>query len=215
MEDYLKELFHLGEDGSVSTAALAVRLGVAPPSVTSMVKRLAELGMVHHSPYHGIELTPMGRALAVEVVRHHRIIELYLTQFLDVPWDRVHEEAERLEHVLSEDLENRMADKLGQPGFDPHGDPIPTDEGQFPEAANLSLWDAPAGEQVVIARVSDRDPGVLAYLGEVGLVPGTAVGIITASPFAGTQTVRVEEREHVLGADLARGIKVRLLAEDE
>src|SRR5947209_8506391 len=125
IEDYLKAIFLLGDEekSSVTTVALAGRLGVAPPSVTNMVKRLHEMGLVAHSPYRGIELTPPGRTVALEVIRHHRLIELYLTKYLDVPWDRVHDEAELLEHVLSEDLEARMADKLGQPAFDPHGHP--------------------------------------------------------------------------------------------
>ena len=210
MQDYLKEIFHLSEDGgAVSTAALAARLGVAPPSVTNMVKRLAELGMVDHSPYRGIELTPTGRRVAVEVVRHHRLIELYLTEFLDVPWDKVHDEAERLEHVISEDIESRMAEKLGQPDFDPHGDPIPTFEGAIQAQPRLALWDVPPGGEVVVARVSDRDSGLLAYLSQIGLIPGSVVEVVDMSLYAGTQTVRVQGAERVIGADLARTIRVR------
>ncbi|MDQ2745066.1 MAG: metal-dependent transcriptional regulator, partial [Chloroflexota bacterium] len=138
MEDYLKAIYHLQDEGqAVSTVVLAERLGVAAPSVTNMVKRLQEIGLVLHSPYRGIELTPAGRAAAVEVVRHHRLIELYLSQFLDVPWERVHGEAERLEHVLSEELESRMAEKLGQPTVDPHGHPIPSSEGDVSEPPSL------------------------------------------------------------------------------
>src|SRR5947209_7657857 len=173
-----------------------------------MVKRLNESGMVTHSPYHGIELTQAGRSLALEIVRHHRLIELYLAEFLDMPWDKVHDEAERLEHVISEDLESRIAEKLGQPGFDPHGDPIPSHDGLIPEAASRALWDAPPGEEVRIARVSDRDPGLLSYLGEIGLVPGAVAEVMGWSPYAGTQTVRIGDREHVLGADLSRSICV-------
>lgn len=213
MQDYLKQIFNLQDEcGAVSTAALAARLGVAAPSVTSMVKRLDEMGLVAHSPYHGIELTLLGRSVAVEVVRHHRIIELYLAEFLDVPWDKVHAEAERLEHVLSEDIESRMVAKLGEPGFDPHGDPIPSTEGTFPEPPTLTLWDARPGDRVEIARVSDRDPGLLAYLADVQLIPGVIAEIVENSPFAGTQTVRTGGREHVVGADLARGVRVRPLS---
>lgn len=210
MEDYLKEIFHLQEEGgAASTAALAARLHVAAPSVSSMVKRLAEAGFVLHSPYRGIELTDLGRRLAVEVVRHHRIIELYLAEFLDVPWDRVHEEAERLEHVISEDLESRMAEKLGQPGYDPHGHPIPTLEGTFPGETTGTLWDVLPGERVSVAWVSDRDPGLLSYLGGLGLVPGAEVTVVDSSAYGGTQTVRSCGREFVIGADLSRGIRVR------
>lgn len=210
MEDYLKGIFHLEDEGSgVSTAALATRLRVAAPSVTNMVKRLCEMGLVDHSPYHGIGLTPLGRTLAVEVVRHHRIIELYLAEFLDVPWDKVHAEAERLEHVLSEDLEERMAAKLGQPGFDPHGDPIPSHEGTFPTDFTLTLWDTPVGERAEIARVSDRDAGLLAFLAERALVPGTIVRVVERSPYGGTITLATDRDQHIVGADLARTVRVR------
>jgi DtxR family transcriptional regulator, Mn-dependent transcriptional regulator len=209
MEDYLKEIYHLQEaGGAVGTAALATRLGVAAPSVTHMVKRLHDVGLVRHSPYQGIELTTVGRSLALEVIRHHRLIELYLAEFLGMPWDKVHDEAERLEHVISEDLESRIAEKLGQPGFDPHGDPIPTCEGTVPEAATSSLWDVPIGERVRIARVSDRDPGLLAFLSDISIVPGAIVTVRDRSPYAGTATLEAPEGVHVVGADLARTVRV-------
>jgi DtxR family Mn-dependent transcriptional regulator len=211
MEDYLKAIYLLQDDGTaVTTAALAERLGVAAPSVTNMVKRLDTIGLVLHSPYRGIELSPAGYAAAVEVVRHHRLIELYLSEFLDVPWDQVHEEAEQLEHVLSEELENRMAAKLGQPSVDPHGHPIPTREGTVPDLPSISLWDAPPGASVVIARVSDRDPGLLAHLFALELVPGARIQIVETSAFSRTQTIRAGETTHVIGAELARDIRVRL-----
>jgi DtxR family Mn-dependent transcriptional regulator len=209
MEDYVKEIYHLSEQSSVvSTASLASRLGVAAPSVTNMVKRLDEMGLVIHSPYRGIELTPAGRAVALEVVRHHRLIELYLAEFLDMPWEMVHDEAERLEHVISEELESRMAAKLGQPGFDPHGDPIPSIEGALPEVALVPLWDTHPGATARVGRVSDRDPGLLAFLASIGLVPGAEVQVTATSPYSGTQTILVEGRSHVIGADLARAIRV-------
>lgn len=215
MEDYLKAIFHVSEeDGYATTAVLASRLGVAAPSVTSMVKRLCEMNLVIHSPYRGIELTPLGRTLAVEVVRHHRIIELYLAEYLDVPWDKVHDEAERLEHVLSEELESRMAEKLGQPGFDPHGDPIPTYEGTISYLPTQTLWEVVPGERVAVARVSDRDPGMLAYLRELDLVPGASIVVVSVSPYGGTQTVQIGDAEHVVGADLARSIWVRPVLAD-
>lgn len=209
MEDYLKTIFLLGDEGiPVTTVVLAERLGVAAPSVTSMVKRLHELGLVTHSPYRDIELTPGGRVAAVEVVRHHRLIELYLSEFLDVPWDLVHDEAERLEHVLSESLETRMAEKLGQPSVDPHGHPIPSVEGVVADTPTLSLWDAPPGSRVVVARVSDRNPDLLAYLPTLGLLPGAPVEVLDISPYGGTETIRAEGETRVIGAELARSIRV-------
>jgi DtxR family Mn-dependent transcriptional regulator len=209
MEDYLKAIYLLADDGtSVTTQNLAERLGVAPPSVTSMIKRLHEFGLVIHSPYREVELSPTGRMAAVEVVRHHRLIELYLSEFLDVPWEQVHDEAERLEHVLSEDLESRMAAKLGEPSVDPHGHPIPTLEGAVESAPTCALWDVPAGETVTITRVSDRDPGLLTYLSGLGLVPGTEVRVEAVSPYSGTQTLRIGEKTHVIGSELARTIRV-------
>lgn len=214
MQDYLKAIYHLDDEREqATTVVLAERLGVAAPSVTHMVKRLHEMGLVLHSPYRDIELTPAGRAAAIEVVRHHRLIELYLTEFLDMPWERVHAEAERLEHVLSEDLESRMAEKLGQPCVDPHGHPIPTHDGAVSELPTLTLWDAPLGSHVVIALVSDRDPLLLAHLAQLGLTPGAAVDVLDISPYSGTQTVYAGNERHVIGAELARGIRVRLPGE--
>jgi DtxR family transcriptional regulator, Mn-dependent transcriptional regulator len=208
-EDYLKEIFHLLETGAnATTAALAHRLSVAPPSVTSMVKRLQEMGLVTHSPYREIELTQAGRAVAVEIVRHHRLLELYLTKYLDVPWDQVHEEAERLEHVISEDLESRMAEKLGQPGYDPHGDPIPSDAGEFPGSETFSLWALDQGDQATVARVADQRQDVLAYLSGLRVAPGSKVRVIEKSALAGTLTLRVDGDSHVIGAELAKSIFV-------
>jgi DtxR family transcriptional regulator, Mn-dependent transcriptional regulator len=210
MEDYIKEIFHLDERGdAITTAALASGLAVAPPSVTSMVKRLCELGLVVHSPYKDVELTPAGRLVALEIVRHHRLTELYLAEFLDIPWDKVHDEAEKLEHVISEEVETRMADKLGQPGFDPHGDPIPTFEGAMAAHPTSSLWDASVGDCVEIARVSDRDPGLLGFLREIGLVPGAIVHVLSVSTYGGTLVIRVAGREQVIGCDLARNVRTR------
>lgn len=211
MEDYLKAIYHLADEGEpATTVVLAERLGVAAPSVTHMVKRMHEMGLVLHSPYHGIELTPTGKAAAIEVVRHHRLIELYLTEFLDMPWERVHEEAERLEHVLSEDLESRMADKLGQPSVDPHGHPIPSHDGAVSALPSLSLWNVPPGSRAIIAQVSDRDPALLSHLAQLGLVPGATIEIRETSPYSGTQTVATGRDQHVIGAELARSIRVRL-----
>jgi DtxR family transcriptional regulator, Mn-dependent transcriptional regulator len=209
MQDYLKAIFHLSEGGTTtSTNSLASRLQVAAPSVTNMVKRLAQLELVVHSPYHGIELTPAGRVIALEVIRHHRLLELYLSQVLDVPWDRVHEEAERLEHVISEDLEMRIAAKLGEPDFDPHGDPIPHHSGGLPQHTAFSLWESPPGQDVALVRVCDQDPGLLLYLEGVHLRPGTHLRVIQRSPYGGTQTVQVGGGECVIGYELAKNLLV-------
>jgi len=214
MEDYLKEIFHLSQEGNaVITASLAQRLGVAAPSVTNMVKRLNDVGLVAHTPYQQITLTAAGRRVAVEIVRHHRLIELYLSEFLEMPWERVHDEAERLEHVISEDLEVRIAEKLGQPGFDPHGDPIPSHSGSVARDKTQTLWEAAPGASVRVARVSDRDAGLLSYLSEVGLLPGVVVEVVSTSPYAATQTIRVRGEERVLGSALANTIRVQPCAE--
>jgi DtxR family Mn-dependent transcriptional regulator len=157
VEDYAKAIYSLEQrgDGPVATSALAERLGVTAGSASSMVKRLAARGLVEHAPYGGTSLTESGRGVALEVLRHHRLLERYLSEELGVPWDRVHEEAEVLEHVLSEELEERIAAKLGHPAQDPHGDPIPTREGEVPETETLSLAELQPGDRATIVRVSD------------------------------------------------------------
>lgn len=216
MEDYLKAIFQLQDEGEgASTVALAARLGVAAPSVTSMLKRLHELGLILHTPYRGVELTPAGHRVALEVVRHHRLLELYLTEFLDVPWDQVHREAERLEHVLSEDLEERIAAKLGQPTRDPHGDPIPSPSLSLSAPADVPLSSLEVGQQASVIRVPSRDPALLRYLGTLGLVPGTPVVLETATPFRDVLTLRVGEVTCALGSELARWIRVLPAAQGE
>lgn len=218
MEDYLKEIFHLSMDGPVGTQALADRLGVAAPSVTSMVKRLSEMQLVIHSPYHGIDLTPAGRTVAVEVVRHHRLLELYLAEFLDVPWDQVHAEAERLEHVISEELESRIAAKLGDPTHDPHGDPIPSQDGTVPSRAVRSLTQLTSGESGRVAQITMQDGPVLQYLATLGIRPGVAVSVRSVAPFGGVVTVQVgdgADGSSALGAELAQHILVSDCARPE
>jgi DtxR family Mn-dependent transcriptional regulator len=210
MEDYLKEIFHLSEDGPVGTQTLADRLGVAAPSVTNMVKRLNESRLVVHSPYHGIELTPAGRAMAVEVIRHHRLLELYLTEMLDMPWDEVHAEAERLEHVISEALEARISAKLGEPTHDPHGDPIPNLDGTMPWRALRPLSQLEAGESGTVAQITLQEQPVLQYLAGLGIRPGIRLSVKSVAPFGGVVTVRIEGNrsrgEHALGETLTQHI---------
>src|SRR3954449_6749348 len=212
VEDYTKAIYALEQrdGGAVSTNALAERMSVTAASASAMVKRLDGLGLVSHVPYRGVQLTPAGRKVALEVLRHHRLLELYLTETLGVPWDRVHDEAEVLEHVLSEDLEELIAAKLGNPTHDPHGDPIPTRDGRIVEAETTALHDLAAGATGWFVRVSDSDPEMLRYLAERGIAPGSTFEVIDRHPFDGPLFVRFGDDVHVLGGALARAIRVEL-----
>jgi DtxR family Mn-dependent transcriptional regulator len=177
-----------------------------------MVKRLGELGLVEHQPYHGVSLTEDGRRVALEVMRHHRLLELYLVETLGVPWDRVHQEAEVLEHVLSEELEELIAAKLGDPTHDPHGDPIPTRELTIEEGTTQSLQSLEPGTRGRFARVSDSDPEMLRFLAERGIAPGDYLEVLDKQPFDGPLFVRFGDRVHVLGGALATAMRVELTA---
>jgi DtxR family Mn-dependent transcriptional regulator len=210
VEDYAKAIFMLQAelDGPVSTTALADRLRVTPASASGMVKKLGELGLVEHKPYKGVALTARGRRVALEVLRHHRLLEAYLASSLGVPWDRVHAEAEVLEHVLSEELEALIADKLGHPTHDPHGDPIPSVDLVLPEETHPCLSSLDAGARGVLVRVSDAEPEMLRYLTERGIAPGDRFEVIERQPFDGPLFVRFGDHVHVLGGDLARAMSV-------
>jgi len=212
IEDYAKAIYALEarRGAAVSTNALADRLGVTPASASGMVKRLGELGLAEHRPYHGVSLTDDGRRVALEVMRHHRLLELYLVESLGVPWDRVHQEAEVLEHVLSEELEELIAAKLGYPTHDPHGDPIPTPELTINEGRSLSLQSLEAGDAGRFTRISDSDPEMLRFLGERGIAPGDAFEVIDKQPFDGPLFVRFGDHVHVLGGALARAMRVEI-----
>jgi DtxR family Mn-dependent transcriptional regulator len=173
-----------------------------------MVRRLGELGLVSHAPYRGVQLTSAGERVALEVLRHHRLLELYLAQSLGLPWDRVHDEAEVLEHVLSEELEARIADKLGHPTHDPHGDPIPTAELVLDEHPTERLADQQPGSAGRFVRVSDSDPAMLRYLGERGIAPGADYDVVDRQPFDGPLFVRFGEQVHALGGTLAAAMRV-------
>jgi len=175
-----------------------------------MVKRLAELGLVEHEPYRGVQLTNDGRRVALEVIRHHRLLELYLVQSLGVPWDRVHEEAEVLEHVLSEELEELIAVKLGNPTHDPHGDPIPTRELTIEEEPTQSLQSLHAAATGRFTRVSDSDPEMLRFLADRGISPGDSFEVIDKQPFGGPLFIRFGDNVHVLGGDLAKAMRVEV-----
>ncbi len=214
VEDYTKAIYGLQErDGrAVSTTALAERLGVTAASASGMVKRLCELGLVTHRRYHGVLLTDAGRRVALEVIRHHRLLELYLVESLGVPWDRVHQEAEVLEHVLSEELEELIAAKLGDPTHDPHGDPIPSRELTIEEVRTESLQSLEAGARGTFARVSDSDPDMLRYLSDRGIAPGDSLEVVERQPFGGPLFVRFGAEIHPLGGELARAIRVEVIS---
>ncbi len=209
MEDYLKAIYKLLErSDQAPPSALAELMGVSPASVTNMCKKLAELGLVEYEPYQGVRFTLTGRKLALEIVRHHRLIELYLAEALKVPWDRVHEEAEKLEHVISEDLEERMAAALGDPQFDPHGAPIPSRAGVISPPAGGRLADMQAGDRLVVVEVDDHNPEMLRYLGSLGLFPGTQLLLLDCAPFDGPFTLDVGGQQHSLGQQAAHAILV-------
>ncbi len=210
IEDYAKAIYALARrgDGTVTTNALAERLGVTPASVSGMLRRLAERGLARHEPYHGVQLTKDGERVALAVMRHHRLLELYLVEHLGVPWDRVHEEAEALEHVISEDLEARIAAKLGHPTHDPHGDPIPDADLVIDEGDTRSLADMQTGDRGVFVRVSDADPEMLRYLDARGIAIGDELEVTDRQPFGGPLTVRFGDRTHVFGGRLARAMRI-------
>lgn len=212
VEDYLKAIYRLAQDGGqVRTVALAEALKVKPASVTAMLKTLAELRLVEYEPYYGVTLTDTGSKIALEVLRHHRLIELYLVEALGFTWDEVHEEAEALEHVISEKLEARIAAHLGDPTVDPHGDPIPALDGTLPDSSPLSLVDVSRGEEARIVRVCDQQAERLRYVAELGLVPGATVKITERAPFEGPVTIRVGKKTHALDRRLARTILIEPL----
>ncbi len=210
IEDYAKAIYALESRAAaaVSTNALAERLGVTAASASGMVKRLDDLGLVRHEPYRGVVLTPAGERVALEVLRHHRLLETYLAESLGVPWDRVHDEAEVLEHVLSEELEAAIAAKLGNPTHDPHGDPIPTADLRIEERPTRSLQTLEPGERGVFVRVSDARPEMLRYLSERGISPGDGLEVIDKQPFGGPLFVRFGDDVHVLGGQLALVMRV-------
>ena len=209
MQDYLKAVYRLRDGGAVTTQRLAEELGVSGPSVTNMVKRLDELGLLRHARYQGVELTDEGARVALEVTRHHRLLELFLAETLGYPWDEVHAEAERLEHHISEEMEARIDAALGHPTVDPHGDPIPTRDGDVPGAPEARLLDLAPGEAGVVRRVSDRDPARLRYLARLNLRPGAAVRLLEALPFDGPLRIRVAGAAHVIGRARPAAVRVQ------
>lgn len=209
VEDYAKAIYKLQtEDDSVSTSALSERMGTTAAAVTKMLKHLAEMNLVAYTPYHGVRLTPAGARIALEMIRHHRLLELYLAQAMGYSWDKVDAEAEQLEHVISEDFEARIDALLGHPAACPHGDPIPGLDGTLRETRLATLGESAVGATVVIARVRDSDAGVLRALSDRRMLLRTPVQVVNREPCDGLLTVRVGEQEHVIGPSLAASVFV-------
>ena len=207
VEDYLKAIYLLGSKGQpASTSDIAVQLELSAPSVSGMLKRLSDQGLIDHEPYKGVELTAEGRRVALRMLRRHRVIEAYLVGFLGFTWDTVHDEAERLEHAVSEQLIERMAAALGHPRFDPHGDPIPDQNGAMDELVYTPLTDLPTGETAEIRRVTTSQADRLRYLEHAGLTPGTRITVTQHQPFRGPLTVSVNGQEQIIGHELAEQV---------
>jgi DtxR family transcriptional regulator, Mn-dependent transcriptional regulator len=214
VEDYLKAIYQLSPEGrAASTSEIAHLLALSPPSVTGMVKRLSEHGLLEHVPYRGVQLTDEGRRAALRMVRRHRLIEAYLVEFLGYSWDTVHEEAERLEHAVSDTLVERMASALGNPAVDPHGDPIPAPDGSIQELSCTPLSDIPVGESVEIHRVHASQPDRLRYIASLGLVPGARVTVVDRQPFDDLVTIEVAGQQHVIGRELGHVLQCARAAE--
>jgi DtxR family transcriptional regulator, Mn-dependent transcriptional regulator len=216
-ENYAKALYELQARGgtAIGTNAVAERLGVTPASASGMLKRLADDGVVKYTPYHGARLTPEGERIALEVIRHHRLLELFLAEVLDMHWDRVHNEAEVLEHHISEELEELIAAKLGQPMLDPHGDPIPDRDLAVGADDSVPLTELEPGDTGIFARVSDHDASMLRFLAEREIQPGDRLLVRSREPFGGPLMVEIAGRTHSFGPQLAGSMRVRREASRE
>jgi DtxR family Mn-dependent transcriptional regulator len=217
VDDLLKAVYELQQQvapEAVPTTSLAKVLNISAASVTDMIKRLADPDdgepLLSHKPYHGVTLTPRGERIALEVIRHHRLIELYLVEKLGYAWDEVHAEAERLEHVISEKLEARMAAALGNPTFDPHGDPIPALDGSIPTPELVLLAELPIGQEGAVSRITDQSSEALRYLSELGLVPGVPIGVKARSPLGDMLTVMINAQQHTISRAVAQMVLIEL-----
>lgn len=204
---YKLEIEASSEEGA-STSGIARAMKVSAPSVTNMIKRLAEMKLVNYASHRGVTLTEAGKQVALEIIRHHRLLELYLHDIMGYTWDKVHEEAEYLEHHISEEFEDRIAEMLGHPTHDPHGHPIPTRDGHLPEAILQTLATTEVGDVLIISRVSDSNSEVLKYLAELGLVPKVRIEVLSKAPFNGPLTIKVGDESKVIGAEVAQMIDV-------
>lgn len=209
-EDYLKVIYTLEEQSEkkgISTKDIAAAMNVSAASVTNMMKRLSEMGLVIHESYYGVQLTGTGEKVALEIIRHHRLLELYLKEIMGYSWDQVHDEAEKLEHHISEQFEDKIAELLNDPIYDPHGDPIPSKDGMMPEEmASKPLSEAETGKDHIIGRVKDQSPELLRYFEEIGIIPGVKISIKKREPLKGPITLKIENREQVIGFDVAQNI---------
>lgn len=204
VEDYLKAIYILQLEGeAATTTSIATALDVSSASVTNMLKRLAKMNLLEHQSYKGATLTAAGNKIALEILRHHRLLELYLKEVMGYSWDEVHDEAEKLEHHISEQFEDRIAELLNHPTHDPHGDPIPTKDGVMPEMAQLSISKAEENTPYIIGRVKDQDPELLRYLERIGIIPGVKIKVLEKAPFSGPIKVQIEDQEQVLGQAIA------------
>lgn len=209
VEDYIKAIYKARSDtGNVAPQELAARLGVSPPAVSKMMRRLAELRLISHTPYQRVELTQAGEKMALEIIRHHRLLELYLVQAMGFTWDNVHEEAERLEHHISEEFEDRIDELLGHPTACPHGDPIPTRSGAIARTSNRSLAQQQSPERLVVRRVRDEDSQLLRHFKALGMVPGTAFEFVRQEPFEGPLVLKVGGKSVRITRQAARDIYV-------
>lgn len=208
-EDYLKAIYQAGAgQGGAGTTDLAERLGVAPASVTGMLKKLAAQDLVTYTRYQGVALTGAGRAIAVDVLRRHRLAERYLADVLGLPWDRVHDEAEEWEHVLSNEVAARMDAALGWPATDPHGEPIPSASGDVPALSDTPLARMQPSESARVARVSSEDAAFLRYLGSLGIYPDVVLTVVSIAPFGGPVTIEVRGERHAIGQRVAERVFV-------
>ena len=212
MEDYLKAIYLLQNGGKekVSTSAIAEQMNVSAASVTGMIRKLASMGLLNHASYQGVELTEGGEKIAREIIRHHRLLELYLVEIMGFTWDQVHDEAEKLEHVISEEFEDKMAEALGNPTTDPHGHVIPAKNGDFEEAPYKLLSEVDSGSFVTIGQVNDGDSEMLRYFADLGLVPGTRIEVLAKEPFNGPLRLRIDQTEHYVGREVARNVFVEI-----
>ncbi len=207
VEDYLKVIYVLETEGQgATTNNIAEMLNVSSASVTNMLKRLAGLNFIDHQSYKGATLTDAGRKIALEILRHHRLLELYLKEVMGYSWDEVHDEAEKLEHHISEQFEDKIAELLNHPTHDPHGDPIPTKDGVVPEQASLAISDAEENRSYIIGRVKDQNSELLRYLEEIGIIPGVKIKIIEKAPFNGPIQLFIEEEKKTIGFSIAEQI---------
>ena len=207
VEDYLKTIYTLEAEGNkATTTKIADALDVSSASATNMVKRLSKMGLVDYESYKGASLTDSGEKIALEIIRHHRLLELYLLEVMGYSWDEVHEEAEKLEHHISERFEDKIASLLDDPTHDPHGDPIPTKDGLMPEMDAQPLSEAEIDKEYIVSRVKDQEPDVLRYLKKIGLLPGIKIKVKEKAPFEGPVTLLVEKNEQVVGNEVAKNI---------